>query len=786
MKLENLPVELIRQPRFFPMIGIGKTDTPKGWNLPANQMTAETALKCSKVNRVGCDITGKGQRADYLAVDFDNVFDSEGNFVTEEAERWFNYVASAETFCERSISGRGLHFLFLPTPNKFEPVNKGDNGILYLDPNNSKVKIELYYRASSKYFLLTGDVYNCEPQTEIVSGEVADNIFQTLLNEIQNRLPKKSRIQHRPDALLADDDSEYDLFLAKKILEKLSTVDHKDLSYERWLAVQSACKAIGVPYEFVDAFNSAPSNGGNYNSEANLKRWQGLDANPDQYGVGTLIGIAKKFGFVELDVRKEWIQQHPEMFFSKGDRFSYLRGNLTDLTNARRLEKFCSDRLKFIGDDDRWLTFNDGVWNKHSDKPICVLPFINNFHDRLKNTLLFVDDKTEKEFGDAVVKCFEERKSISPTISLLKGCASILITADDLNKHPNLLNCLNGVIDLQTGKLMPAAPELLLTQQCSVAYDPDAQSQLIEKFFCDIMPNEETRAGILRWLGYCLTGDVREEKFFVWKGDGANGKGVLSRIMTNLLGNYAAALPRGALLLRKFEDGNQHTASLNGLVGARFVISEELPQNISLDSALLKSLTGGDLQTFREMYHEFKTFKPTGKINLSSNFVPTFENSYDQGIERRLLVAPFTQIFRGDNCDPLLKQKLLTPENQRALLKLLVDESVAWYRDGLIISAQMTEATRENIQANDWLLSFLEDNCTLGSGEIPRRKLIDMIRSKCIEAHRFSDRDIVKMLEYNGVGYKKTMTGRVFTGIRLFNNSDFAGAPVDPSDVPFD
>lgn len=481
--------------------------------------------------------------------------------------------------------------------------------------------------------------------------------------------------------------------------------------------------------------------------------------------------------------------------FSKDDALFYFSGLLSDLANARRLEKFCAADVRWISDEERWLIYQKtGVWLPGSDKNSSLYPFTAAFADKLLINARHAGQEIKKlAFG--VANKFQDRDKTNAAITLLKGCSSILIKQADLDNHPELANTLNGVIELPTKKLYPADPSLYLTQQISVPYDPRADSPLVSKFFREVMPDDQTRAGLLRWLGYCLTGSVREEKFAIWLGSGANGKGVLTRITSALLKDYAAALPQGALLLNRNIDGNAHTAALCSLINTRFAICEELPQNFTLNAALLKTLTGGDVQKIRPMYHDFIEVTPTAKINMSSNFVPKFENVDDGGIERRFLIMPFTQIFTGDKADSHLKEKLLLPENLRALLRLLVDEAAAWYDFGLIISDAMKAATRENLAANDFVADFLDEFYDVGEGkgEVPRAVLLSKLREKCIQAHRFTDRDLCQMIEKRGVRYVRSNHGYLFKGIRLLTDDDFThsededftGTPIDQNDIPF-
>lgn len=508
-------------------------------------------------------------------------------------------------------------------------------------------------------------------------------------------------------------------------------------------------------------------------------------------GLDVLRGILQKLvddSITELAAVEEEILQTVPAIFSQDERDFYFGGSVTDKDNARRLEKFCGSIVRWLTDSEIWLTWQDTVWQYGSKENHNVLPFAFALSDRLLASAPLVEDATTAKKAWRIGYMFADQKSYNPAISAFKGIKSIRITSKDLNKHAHLLNTPNGVIDLQTKKIYDAEPSLLLTQQISVAYDEHADLTLIDKFFRDIMPDETTRRALLRWLGYNLSGSVIEELFLIWLGSGANGKGVLSRLMAALLRDYAAALPQGALLLNRNIDGNAHTAALCSLIHTRFAICEELPQNFTLNAALLKTLTGSDLQKFRPMYGNFIEVTPTAKINMSSNFVPKFENVDDDGWNRRFLVMPFTQTFTGNKADRHLKERLLQPENLRALLRLLVDEAFNWYRDGLIISDEMKEATKENRDANDFVSDFLSEFCDVGEGkgEMPRAALLDKLRNKCIQSNRFSDRELCKMIEKRGVEYKKTMHGRVFKGIRFLTDDDFVGEPIDKDDIPFD
>ena len=498
-----------------------------------------------------------------------------------------------------------------------------------------------------------------------------------------------------------------------------------------------------------------------------------IDANSilQKYGVDVLRSLLQEIlddSLSELNAVKTELAKKDDAGLSAEDWDFIFSGNHYDLDFARRLERFCGNHVRWLTDDERWLTYKNGLWLLGSEKNSCVLPFARRLADAMVQN---AESKNERDLADK----FQSTKKISSAITLLKSFDSILISSNDLNNHPELLNCLNCVIDLSDGKTYPHMPELLLSQQVQAAYYPNAQSDLVDKFFVDIMPDEMTRAGLLRWLGYCLTGENSAEKFMIWHGLGKNGKGVLSATLLALLGTYGVGLtPRALLKSNRPVDANAATVALNALEGARFAISEEIPADGELDISLIKNLSGADRINLRRNYGEYRTLVNFAKLNLSGNYLPKIENINDFGLLRRILNMPFTVQFGfppNPPSDNSLKRKLGLGDNLNALLTLLVSEAIAWYRSGgeLIISNQMQQETAKHLSQNDFVEEFISDNYELNpKHEIKAKDFIDALKREYPrETSRFKRADLIKLIDsVDGVAYELNRTKiRVFKGI---------------------
>lgn len=420
--------------------------------------------------------------------------------------------------------------------------------------------------------------------------------------------------------------------------------------------------------------------------------------------------------------------------------------DFSDAANAQRLFEYCKEKIRYLYDVDKWAFFDGGKWNIA----------LNATAAPLYKFALALGKSTD---NTKVAKIFSTTKKINGAIALVKGIRDAIITRADLNQHPNLLNCQNGVVDLQTKKLYPADPSLLLTQMINADFRADYHNETVEKFLRDIMPDDDTLAALLRFLGYCLTGEVSEEKAMIFNGGGGNGKGTLTGTLLNLFGNYGTPFPVGAILTPKFggdEDANAPTPAYTKLVDTRIAISEEIPQGRTISAAKFKLLTGGDRIPIRRLREEATEIEhPTHKLVISGNYLPELQDAADAGIIRRLMNIQFTQKFDDKTRDIHLKKKLVTPDALSGLLTLLVDNAAQWYQSGLLESAAMTDAKRTYINDQDFISAFVDEYCDFSpSFSISMQKLIEKLREHFTDETKFlTDKSLRTMI-------KKTLESR--------------------------
>ena len=441
-------------------------------------------------------------------------------------------------------------------------------------------------------------------------------------------------------------------------------------------------------------------------------------------------------------------------------------GDLSDLDNARRIEYMYGKYIRFITNRNQWLTFKNGLWTFSDEGNSAICPATTELVDKLIANASSHDNMT-------IARRLKSAKAVDSAIKSLRGLNSIRITSDDLNRHNNLLNCLNGVVDLQNGKFYEiVAPALLITQQCNAAYRPNYHNEVLEKFLHDILPDEETLAALIRFLGYAATGECSEEKALLFNGAGGNGKGSLTKTLLLLFGNYATTLKTSAVLLTgRNQDAGAATTELNPLENCRVAIIEELPQGGKLDVAKFKNLTGSDFIPIRRLHQEQINIEPHFSPILSGNYLPELSDARDPGLLRRLMNIYFTQSFIGNKRDPHLKEKLASPDALAGFLSLIVEAAKLWYRDGLLESNAMRQATRNYLNENDFISEFISEHCTRGAKlSIPRKQFLDKLKSEysaeCIRLFNNRDRALVDAIRrIDGISYDNKGGAYRFQGI---------------------
>jgi len=380
----------------------------------------------------------------------------------------------------------------------------------------------------------------------------------------------------------------------------------------------------------------------------------------------------------------------------------------TDAGNAERFIELHFEELKFCPEINSWLRWNNSHWGPAGSITPEVIETVRSINIE---AAICMKEHRRREL-QKLARSAESGNKISTLETLLQKLPEIQINASHLDASPYLVGCPNGVIDLRNGELIPAERDQWITKQLGDVYDPDAEAPKWDKFLAQIMGGDQEMVQFLQVLhGSMLFAGNKEQKLAVMHGVGANGKGVLLNTLLPLFGDYAKQIDTSTFMAQKGNAGGAR-ADLVRLQGVRMIVGSESSEGEHLDEALIKALTGGDPIVARALYsNKMLEYIPAFTPILVTNHKPIIKGT-DYAIWRRLLLMPFDVVFKGEDRDPHLPEKL---QDERAgILKWLIDGAVTYNREGLIIPHKVESATDDYQTDMDLIGRWTDDMCVVG------------------------------------------------------------------------
>ncbi len=472
--------------------------------------------------------------------------------------------------------------------------------------------------------------------------------------------------------------------------------------------------------------------------------------------------IAERFGFEGLASRKRMSADDVRKVWAARDPIAASRVlPLTDTGNAERLVRMRGDEIRFCASWGKWLAWDGARWE---------LDVVGRVHQHAKDAVRAIAAEAEHVDEGAVRSAIAEHAEDSESrgarmamVRLAESEPGIVVRYTELDAGAWLFNCANGTVDLRTGSLRPHARSDLLTKRAPVAFDATAQCPLWERFLDRVMGGRADLVSFLqRAVGYSLTADVREQVLFFLHGSGSNGKSTFTRVLLDLLGEYASPAAPDLLMAKH---GEAHPTEVADLFGRRLVVCQEIESGRAFSEVLVKQLTGGDAIKARRMREDFWEFSPTHKFFIAANHKPVVKGT-DLAIWRRIRLIPFEVTIADNEKDPELPAKLAA--ELPGILRWAVDGCVAWQREGLCAPAAVTEATGAYREEQDLFGIFLADACELRDDACTAAKdLYAAYERWCLSngERAISARSFGVRLSERGLRRSKAAGVRVWTGI---------------------
>ena len=216
-----------------------------------------------------------------------------------------------------------------------------------------------------------------------------------------------------------------------------------------------------------------------------------------------------------------------------------------------------------------------------------------------------------------------------------------------LDSNMSLPGCKNGVYDYNMGKLRPGRPSDYITKSTGRTFiDRNVDLQdipLINRFFTDVLVQADVIDCVLCALCLSMRG-VPLSKFWMWTGEGANGKSKLASLYRTIAGDYGFNLPVQVVTSKRIENGKP-VPEINRARNTRIATISEPCPNEMLNAGAIKEMTGGDSMFTRGLYDDGAEMTCTFCPILLCNDMPNC-NDQSEGMGRRQAVINFPVQFK--------------------------------------------------------------------------------------------------------------------------------------------
>lgn len=647
-----------------------------------------------------------------------------------------------------------------------DAIYKGGNWFIY---GSGKPKEDMKYKltgikkvSADSLINLPIDMYLEEPLEIMKNNSVInhDEINVQYTEFLNNRLKTKTlrtsssmdsveSVEIHPAVLTAT--QKHDLEIAKKLTMILSA--DRAGNYTDWLDIGYCLH--GISPDLLQTWIAFSMKWSMYNDQTECnKQWEWFQRNNNkQITIASLHYWARQDDPDKYEEIKKESLENLVVLSIKGDKATGPHADVANVIFHYFKDRFVCANIK----ENLWYYFNEeigGRWevteqghrlrSRLSNEIVDLYAFyLNKYQEKARleeeeSEFRQIYDTRVANCGKVIVKL----KDSGYKDKIMKECREYFYDnkfCEKLDDQKHLVGFENGIYDLNKGVFRGGLPSdyVSLTTEVTLPvpkamipigiddimevskeienYDElnDGLNDFLEKVF----PNPDVREYTLRFLSSCLSGEIREEKFYFWTGSGGNGKSKLVDLIELSVGEYARSMDVGYLTTKK---GCSASASpeVESIKSARFVWMSEPEKTDTIYVGKLKLMTGGDKMTTRGLYKETTQFKPQFKIILMCNELPKLGGN-DGGIWRRIevveYISKFTDEPRPSPADPYQYKadeqlsKKLELWNTLFVIKLL--EKYRKYNiEGTKPPKEVKEKTKAYRTSNDIIANWMNDD----------------------------------------------------------------------------
>ena len=585
-------------------------------------------------------------------------------------------------------------------------------------------------------------VYNVENDniTEIINSKSTDDLVELFSirnkkKEINLKFEKNDEIENFTNIMVEKEresltykqifkktknnkkNENIDIELIKKFVKILDV--NRSNNFDSWIKLGWCLR--NIDYRLLEDWVEFSKKSQKYDDGECEKKWEYMKES--NLGIGTLRMWAKH------DNLKEYVKiiqedLHSLLVKSKSGTDTDISGVIYQMY---KYEFVCSNIKSQV-----WWEFKDHRW-KQSDSGYAlkkkmsrdVFKEFSRMAAEYSNKAVNTEDEEDQErftkYAKNYNKIASDLKKTPKKSNLLKECSEFFYQdkfEEKLDSKCNLIGFNNGVYDLETYELRDGHPDDYISFTTGIDYleykETDSINQEIIEFIDQILPKEEMKIYLLKLLASFLSGNIKDEKFHIFTGTGANGKSKIIELFQNSFGEYCGQF-NVTLLTQKRVKSNETNSELAQAKGKRFMVLQEPCEDEKLNTGFMKELTGGDKIIARGLYKDPMEFKPQFSIVLTCNHLPNVPSD-DGGTWRRLRVVSYNSKFIEEpNPDKKNEFKIDTELSlkfdgwKENFMSLLINYYKKYTNEGIYEPEEVLICTKEYQKDNDIMKNYIDE-----------------------------------------------------------------------------
>lgn len=421
---------------------------------------------------------------------------------------------------------------------------------------------------------------------------------------------------------------------------------------------------------------------------------------------------------------------------------------------------------------DPWFTYRDGKEKfnpsflaDYVQKEFYIINAPDSYHRYVGGVWIEIDN----DYPASIIDKILAERSTNHRIRDVNGILKVRNKKDanEFNTQGNLINCKNGMLDINTFELMPHDPEYYSSIQMPVSYNPHAKCPRFKQFLRELRFSKAEIRSLQQCLGVALSAEIKLEKAIFLYGDGANGKSVFIDAISQIFDDNV----RSSLSLEQMTERNLVHLLKDKLIN----LCSETKAGFKISDGVFKLIVTGDETAADVKYREPITFRNTVTLVLAANNLPKFSDR-THALERRLIIFHFRRRFEEKDSDKFLSKKLAKEKDGIFLWMLHGLKTVIKNKNKVYVPESLKKKVVEYMHDNDPVAQFVNECCNVGDVNdwVSSNEIYQAYRDFCEEygyrafGHSNFSRELMRACP-EIKNYQKRINGKVTRGFEMIS-----------------